>query len=164
MTPRFFHDKPMALLFGTDIAAESLNDDCLGRCLDKISDYGVTRWYSELAFNIVKSAGMLSSTAHLDSSTLSLYGLYDAYKEDEGLQPCHGYSKDSRPDLKQVTLQCVGMGKQSLPIWMESLNGNSSDRKSFPETIKRVDAFYKALASAPNLRFVADSADRKSVV
>lgn len=158
MTPRFFHDKPMELLFGTDIAAESLNDDCLGRCLDKISDYGVTQWYSELAFHAVKSAGMLSGTTHLDSSTLSLYGSYDAYKDDDGLQPCHGYSKDSRPDLKQVTLQCVGMGKQSLPIWMESLNGNSSDKKSFPRTIKRVDAFYKALESAPDLRFIADSA------
>lgn len=158
MTPRFFHDKPMDLLFGKEIAAESFNDDCLGRCLDKISAYGVTKWYSELAFDAVKSAGMLSSTTHLDSSTLSLYGSYDGYENTNGLRPCHGYSKDSRPDLKQVTLQCVGMGKQALPIWMESLDGNSSDKKSFPETIARVDAFYKALEESPSLRYIADSA------
>lgn len=158
MSPRFFHDKPMELLFGEAIKPSSLNDDSLGRCLDKISAYGVTRWYSELAFHLVKEADMLSNTVHLDSSTLSLFGSYDAYTENDGLQPCRGYSKDSRPDLKQVTLQCVGMGKQSLPIWMESLNGNSSDKKSFPETVKRVNSFYKALESASDLRFVADSA------
>lgn len=158
MTPRFFHDKPMELLFGEPISAELLNDDALGRCLDKISAYGVTQWYSELAYHAVKEAGLLSNTVHLDSSTLSLYGSYEGYSHIEGLQPCHGYSKDSRPDLKQVTLQCAGMGKQALPIWMEPLNGNSSDKKSFPETVRRVNAFYKALESAPDLRFVADSA------
>jgi len=152
MTPRFFHDKPMDLLFGKEITAESLNDDCLGRCLDKISEYGVTKWYSELAFHAVNLAGMFSTTTHLDSTTLSLYGSYEGCENTDGLHPCHGYSKDSRPDFKQVTLQCVGMGKQALPIWMESLDGNSSDKKSFPETISRVDAFYKALEDSPSLR------------
>jgi hypothetical protein len=28
---------------------------------------------------------------------------------------------------------------------MEGLSSNSSDKKSFPETVKRVDAFYKEI-------------------
>lgn len=158
MTPRFFHDKPLSLLFGQPISAESLNDDCLGRCLDKLASYGVTKWYSELAFKVLNSAGLLTGSAHLDSSTLSLYGSYEAYESNELLRPCHGHSKDHRPDLKQVTLQCVALGKAALPIWMEALDGNSSDKASFPKTVKQLDAFYQALASAPSLRFVADSA------
>ena len=157
LTPHFFHDKPLSLLLGSDICSSDLNDDALGRCLDKISSYGVTKWYSELAFHVLQSADMLSGYAHLDSTTLSLYGSYESYSSQE-LVPCHGYSKDHRPDLKQVTLQCVSMGKSSLPMWMESLDGNSSDKESFPETVKRVDEFYKTLESAPNLRFIADSA------
>ena len=72
--------------------------------------------------------------------------------------PLLGYSKDHRSDLKQVTLQCVSLGKAALPIWMEALNGNSSDKKSFAETTKRVDAFYKKVQDAPHMCFVADSA------
>lgn len=157
MTPRFFHDKPIDLLLDAEVKASDLNDDCLGRCLDEIASYGVTRWYSELAFALVGQAGLLSGGAHLDSTTLSLYGSYDNYS-DQVLIPCHGYSKDARPDLKQVTLQCVGLGRASLPVWMESLNGNSSDKGSFPETVKRIDAFCQALSSAPRFRFIADSA------
>jgi transposase len=41
---------------------------------------------------------------------------------------------------------------------MEALNGNSSDKKSFPQTVKRVDEFYKQIASAPKMCFIGDSA------
>ena len=41
---------------------------------------------------------------------------------------------------------------------MNNLDGNSSDKKTFPETVKRVNAFYKKVESAPEMCFVADSA------
>lgn len=159
MTPRFFHDKPIDLLLGDGLTAAQLNDDSLGRCLDKIAQYGTTKWFSELALEIVSKAGLLSRTVHIDSTTLSLYGTYEGKTNANlGPQPLLGYSKDHRADLKQVTLQCVSMGKESLPIWMEALDGNSSDKKSFPETVRRVAAFYKAVESAPKLCFIGDSA------
>lgn len=95
---------------------------------------------------------------HIDSTTLSLYGTYDGTDDDTSPKPLLGYSKDHRSDLKQVTLQCVSLGKSALPIWMEALDGNSSDKKSFPETMKRVNEFYKQVESAPKMCFVADSA------
>lgn len=158
MTPRFFHDKPLELLLGEGVMTKQLNDDSLGRCLDKIASYGPTKWYSEIALDVVQRAGLLSRMAHLDSTTLSLYGNYFDADENTIPLPAFGYSKDNRPDLKQVTLQCVSLGRSSFPIWMEALNGNSSDKKSFPETIKRVDSFYKAIESAPKMCFVGDSA------
>ena len=42
MTTHFFQDKPVAQLLGAEIGAEHLNDDCLGRGLDKIAAYGTT--------------------------------------------------------------------------------------------------------------------------
>lgn len=158
MTPRFFHDKPISLLLGDGVTAKQLNDDCLGRCLDKIAAYGTTRWYSEIALKIIQNAGLLSRTAHIDSTTLSLYGNYESSNKAISPKPLLGYSKDHRPDLKQVTLQCVSLGKNVLPIWMEALDGNSSDKKSFSETVKRVDEFYKAAQSAPKMCFIGDSA------
>ena len=120
MTPRFFHDKPLDLLLGEGVTAEQLNDDCLGRCLDKIASYGTTKWYSEIALEVVMKTGLLSRMAHLDSTTLSLYGTYDGEHSEAGPKPLQGYSKDHRPDLKQVTLQCVSLGKSALPIWMDA--------------------------------------------
>ena len=158
MTPRFFYDKPVGLLLGEGVTAEQLNDDSLGRCLDKIAAYGTTKWYSELALHVVIKAGLLSRTTHIDSTTLMLYGKYEGVGDQASVKPLLGYSKDHRPDLKQVTLQCVSLGKSALPIWMEALDGNSSDKKSFPETVKRVDAFYKEIACAPKMCFIGDSA------
>jgi len=158
MTPRFFHDKPLSLLLGEGVTAKQLNDDSLGRCLDKIAAYGPTKWYSEIALGVVSKAGLQSRIAHIDSTTLSLYGEYDMADDDVSPKPLLGYSKDHRADLKQVTLQCVSLGKSALPIWMEALDGNSSDKRSFPETVKRVDAFYKQVESAPKMCFIGDSA------
>lgn len=158
MTPRFFHDKPIELLLGENVSAAQLNDDSLGRCLDKIADYGVTKWYSEITLDIIQKAGLLTRTVRMDSTSLSLYGDYTDLNENVSPKPLLGYSKDHRPDLKQVTLQCVSLGKSALPIWMEALDGNSSDKKSFPETVKRVDAFYREVKAAPKLCFIGDSA------
>ena len=63
-------------------------------------------------------------------TVLSLYGSYEQISSDVTPKPLLGYSKDHRADLKQVTLQCVSLGKDALPIWMEALDGNSSDKRS----------------------------------
>lgn len=50
-------------------------------------------------------------------------------------------------------------GKANLPLWMEALDGNSSDKASFHETVKKVQQFTKHLQSAPDgLCFVVDAA------
>ncbi len=77
MTQHFFQDKPVAELLGEDISAEHLNDDCLGRCLDKIADYGVTKLYSEIAFEIATERDIMGGRLHLDSTSFVLHGRYE---------------------------------------------------------------------------------------
>ena len=136
MTPHFFQDKPVAQLLGAELEAEHLNDDSLGRCLDKIAEYGVTKLYSELAFEIVKEKNLLSQRLHLDSTSFVLYGRYDGEESPPGIaNPDYGYSKANRSDLKQVMLSLVQGGAANIPLWMEALDGNSSDKTSFQETV-----------------------------
>lgn len=160
MSQMFFHDKPISAMLGEEVLVEHLNDDCLGRCLDEISEYGTTKLFSEIAFEIAKEQGLLSGSLHLDTTSLTLYGEYEgASEEDTGPMPCLGYSKDNRPDLKQVVLSMVQMGPAHLPVWMEDLSGNSSDKASFHETVRKMNAFYNDIQSAPDgLCFVVDSA------
>lgn len=160
MTPHFFQDKPVAQLLGAELEAEHLNDDSLGRCLDKIAEYGVTKLYSELAFEIVKEKNLLSQRLHLDSTSFVLYGRYDGEEPPPGIaNPHYGYSKANRSDLKQVMLSLVQGGAANIPLWMEALDGNSSDKTSFQETVRRVQAFTQSIHGMPDgLCFVVDAA------
>lgn len=67
----------------------------------------------------------------------------------------HGYSKDHRPDLKQVVVTLVTSQKGRIPLWLEALDGNNSDKHSFKET---VDAYCRHLAEGEEPWFVMDSA------
>ena len=62
----------------------------------------------------------------------------------------HGHSKDKRPDLKQAVLSLGVNGPSQMPIWMDALDGNSSDKKSFHETIRKVRACPKRLRRRRN--------------
>jgi transposase len=160
MTPHYFQDKPVAQLLGAEVEPEHLNDDCLGRCLDKIAEYGVTKLYSELAFEIAKEKNLLSQRMHLDSTSFVLYGRYEGEECSTGIaQPEYGYSKANRPDLKQVMLSLVQGGAANIPLWMEALDGNSSDKASFQETVRKVQAFTQSMQCMPDgLCFVVDAA------
>jgi transposase len=45
-----------------------------------------------------------------------------------------------------------------MPLFMEPLSGNNSDKVSFHETIKKVEAFKKQINLEKNFKWVADSA------
>jgi len=66
-----------------------------------------------------------------------------------------GYSKDHRPDLKQAVVTLITSQASSIPIWLETLDGNSSDRASFPKTVQ---AYCRALGEAEQPYYVMDSA------
>ena len=159
MTSHYFKDKPVAQLLGDEITAEHLNDDCLGRALDKIAEYGVTKLYSEISFEIAKEKNLLSQRMHMDTTSFSLTGRYDVEIEDSSPVPTYGYSKDHRPDLKQVMMSLIQNGEANIPLWMEPLDGNTSDTTSFHKTVHRVKGFIDKLKDAPDgLCFVVDAA------
>lgn len=159
LSPHFFEDKSTSLLLNDGIEPEHLNDDCLGRCLDKIADYGTTKLFSEIMFEVVTEQGLLSKNLRTDTTNFSLYGDYDALTSELYPTPNYGHAKNHRQDLKQVTLSLTQMGEANIPVWMEALNGNSSDKKSFQETVRSIKSFTRALKKAPeNLFFVLDAA------
>jgi transposase len=154
----FFEDKPVAALLGENITSEHLNDDALGRALDSIYDYGTTKLFAELAFEIAAEHQLLGKTAKLDTTTISLYGEYEDCDLEQDINITHGYAKNKRFDLKQVVLSLTNSGQGGHPLWMEPLNGNSSDKENFHNTIDKINAFKQQLTTAPDFIYVADSA------
>jgi len=163
----FLSDKPLDVLIRKGIEAEDFTDDALGRCLDAIHAEGVETMFSSIAYPIALQHGLMGSASHMDTSTLSLHGVYsesqakDAESSFDNLPTPvvnHGHSKAKRPDLKQVVLNMATTGAAGFPIWMEAHSGNASDQVVLHESFQRMDTFVKSMKHASNLLYVADSA------
>ena len=163
LTPKFFADKPIELLIGEGVKPEFLNDDALGRTLDKCYDYSVMQLFAEVANEIYLDVfgQEKKQVIHLDTTSFSLNGEYDIDFNDDETQPAlpmYGYSKDHRPDLKQMMMSLTVSGSAQMPIWFEPLDGNSQDKTNFHNTLACIKAFRNQLTQAPELTVVADSA------
>jgi transposase len=138
LIPHFFQDKPTERLLGAGIGPEHLNDDVTGRALDRLYEQDVTSVYALVSIEAVKRLGLRPRCGHLDSTSFHVDGQYNSEHEPEAgvIHITHGYSRDHRPDLNQVVLQLIADNQAGIPLWMEPLSGNSSDKTSFRATVR----------------------------
>jgi len=156
LMPDYLRNKPVDLLIRSDLVTDDFNDDTLGRSLDDLYACGVTEIFASVASRALTVYGIEHQFVHLDSSSFHLHGQYDVDAPDEEMVSItYGYSRDHRPDLKQVVAQIITSHKSSLPVWLEVLSGNSSDKESFSESVK---AYCEHLAGGEKPYFVMDSA------
>lgn len=156
LTPGYLDNKPVDVLIGEEVCAADFNDDTLARCLDDLYEAGVTEVFYRVAAHALQVYGIKSKYVHLDSSSFHLHGAYDRQEaEREAISITYGYSKDHRPDLKQVVVQLITSHKSALPVWFEALSGNSNDKKTFTESVK---AYCKQLSASERFYLVMDSA------
>lgn len=159
LTPQFFKSKAIENFFDSKIKAEDLDDHALGKALDEVADYGASKMFGEIAFEIATEHNLLGKKAHIDSTSFVLHGQYEgALANENAVEIKHGFSKDHRPDLKQIMLSLVVTGTANTPVWMEPMDGNSSDKKSFHETVQRVQEFQTQLKINHKFIWIADSA------
>jgi len=156
LTHQFFKDKPVDRLLGESLKAEDITDSTLGKALDEIADYGPTQLFGEVAYEIAMEHNLLGTHKRLDTTSIYVHGDYSS-PEPCALEVTYGHSKDHRPDLKQVVLSLVVSGPAAMPLWEESLSGNSNDSKSFHETIAQVRAFEQQIDLTSSGKWIADS-------
>jgi transposase len=156
LTPRFMDHKPVDVLIGEGVRAEDLHDDCLGTALDALFHCGLTELFYEVASGALRRYGIDHRFVHLDTTTFSLHGAYDEEDESaEVVSVTKGYSKDANPQLNQVVVSLMCTYRSSIPVWIETLSGNSSDKVSLRKSIGE----YRSQFQAKRLPyFVADSA------
>ena len=133
----FFLGKATTHLLGEGIEAEHLNDDYLGRLLDKVWDYGPSQLFSLVALDAYRCYGLEVRRYHLDSSSLSVHGAYEETSTEPGcIEITHGYSKDHRPDLKQFVVEMICANDGEVPLGFEVGSGNQSDKAVFAQRFK----------------------------
>jgi len=157
MFPDFMETKPVDRLFETGLAAEDFNDDTLGRALDRLYENNNTKIFMEVSMRTLSNMGVTRNFFHLDTTSIGVHGEYE--HSDEEMVPIEivkGHSKDGTFDLKQYLISLITVSESDLPVWIDSLSGNTSDKTHFREVIQH---YSKALAEGDEVAyFVMDSA------
>jgi transposase len=158
---QFFEGKATEHLLGEGVKPEYLNDDRLGRALDKLYALGVTQVFTTLAMKGAQEFGILIKSIHLDSSSFHVDGEYrcesteDAansdtktssssatHQESEADEPkpitiTHGYSRDHRPDLKQFIVDTICTADGDVPLFLHVADGNKDDKTTFVQLFEK---------------------------
>jgi transposase len=158
---------PPELLGLTKAQLPALNDDRVGRCLDRLFDADIPSLTLAVVAHAVVEFGVDLHELHNDSTTVTFHGDYEAADHERTLRGklrlaiTHGHNKDHRPDLKQLLYILTVSRDGAVPVHFRVENGNATDDRSHIDTWKmlckltgRRDFLYVAdckLATAENM-------------
>jgi transposase len=133
LAERFYEHSALPDLLG--VPAEKVNEDRLYRALDALLPHK-----AELEKHLRQKLGELFS---LDYDLL-LYDVTSTYFEGEAKSnplAQRGYSRDHRPDCKQVNLALV-VSRSGMPIGYELFAGNRHDSTTLEEIIRHIERLH----------------------
>src|SRR3954469_293187 len=148
----------------------SLNDDRVGRCLDRLFDADIPSLTLAAVAHAVGEFGVELDELHNDSTTVTLHGDYESADRERTLRGrprlavTWGHNKDHRPDLKQLLYILTVTRDGAVPVQFRVESGNATDDRSHRGTWEllckltgRRDFLYVAdckLATAENMGHV----------
>ncbi|MFT5684189.1 MAG: transposase [Myxococcota bacterium] len=108
--------------------AHDFNDDRLAAGFDHIFEHGTDLILSRvIQHHLAKTTTEPVFSIHQDTTSISLYGLYDTDIDDLAPHPARGHSKDRRPDLKQLIFGLSLQAKTGIPLDARVMDGNLAD-------------------------------------
>jgi transposase len=118
----------------------SLNDDRVGRCLDRLFDADIPSLTLAVVAHAVREFQVDLDELHNDSTTVTFHGDYEGADRERTLRGrhrlavTHGHNKDHRPDLKQLLYILTVSGDGAVPVQFRVASGNTTDDRSHRET------------------------------
>ncbi len=135
-----------------------LSDDRIGRALDRLFDVDRTALLTEVVVSIARRFGVRFDRLHNDSTSIRFCGQYRAAsgrslrgKVAQALT--FGFSKDHRPDLKQLLFILSIDATDGVPLHFRCASGNLNDSITHIETWTALCA----IAARSDFLYVADS-------
>lgn len=155
---------------------DHLNDDRVGRCLERLFQALDTNLIMDVVAHVVREFDVCLDELHNDSTTVSFFGDYpDANQEQPVLGRTApaitwGHSKDHRPDLKQLLYILTVSEDGGVPVYFQAASGNVVDDQThqatwtlLAELVQRPDFVYVAdckLATTDNMNEIARQGGR----
>ncbi len=157
----FYESSALSDLLG--VAAEKVNEDRLYRALDQLLPH------KEALEKHLKNR--LGELFELDYDLL-LYDVTSTYFEGEAKQiplAQRGYSRDHRPDCKQVNIALV-VSREGIPLGYQLFAGNRNDVTTLEEIVDRIERLYgkanriwvmdRGMISEENVRYLKEAGRR----
>jgi len=137
--------------------AAALNDDRVGRALDRLFDADRAALMTELVLRTLREYAVDTDQLHNDSTTLTLTGDYrgadgTAVRGKPTLEITYGHNKDHRPDLKQLLFILTISADGAVPVHYRAMDGNTADVATHIDTWDTL----RGLAGRPDFLYVAD--------
>jgi len=148
----------------------AMNDDGVGRALDRLFLADVPSLVLAVATHAVKEFDVSLDELHNDSTTVTFCGAYtnataeQRYLGRPTLAITFGHNKDHRPDLKQLLFILTVTADGGVPLHFRAENGNVTDDQTHRDTwdllcqlTGRRDFLYVAdckLATAENMAYI----------
>jgi len=154
----------------TPAQVDLINDDRLGRLLDRLFAVDRRSLMTRLIVHMADEFGIEMAQIHNDSTSITFSGEYlEPSARADGRQPpriTHGHNKDHRPDLKQLVWTLSISADGGVPVHYNVDDGNMSDDLTHRHTwdilrqITRTSRFiYTAdckLCSRANMAYIAE--------
>ena len=135
---------------------ELVNDDRLGRALDRLFAADPRTLTTRVVVRMVKEFGLDVSRCHQDSTSLTFSGVYkEPPPRRDGrrrLRIVHGHNKDHRPDLKQLVWSLTVSADGAVPVHYNVYNGNVTDDQLHVDTWEAL----RRVVGGPDFIYVAD--------
>ena len=150
---------------------EHLNDDRVGRCLERVLMTLTTGLIMDVVTHVVHEFAVGLEELHNDSTTVSFFGDYPHAESEQRFAGqtvpaiTWGHSKDHRPDLKQLLYILTVSDDGGVPVYFQAASGNVVDDQThqttwrvLAELVQRPDFVYVAdckLATTENMKEIA---------
>ncbi len=147
-------------LYGLAAAAEGrVGDDQLGRALDRLFAADRAALLTEVVVAVGQRFGVRFAQLHNDSTTIRFCGQYRPSRAGGRRRGrplpwiTYGYSKDHRPDLKQLLFILTMTADGGVPVQFRCADGNTADAETHRQTWETLCA----VAGRADFLYVADS-------
>lgn len=137
---------------------ECIGDDRIGRALDRLFDADRTSLLTDVVLAVAKRFDVRFDQLHNDSTTIRFCGRYRSARgrRMRGKRApwiTYGFSKDHRPDLKQLLFSLTASADGGIPVQFRCFDGNTNDSQTHIGTWETL----RAVAGRPDFLYVADS-------
>jgi len=138
--------------------APRFSDDALGAALDELFDANHEALITDVVVAMAREFGVRLDELHADTTTVSFTGQYPDQQgvSIRGQRPpfiTRGFSKDHRPDLKQLLLKLTTSSDGDVPVQFRVEDGNASDARTHHSTWETL----RGVTGTANFLYVADS-------
>lgn len=124
------------------LTLEQLNDDRLGRALERLAKHG-DRVEAALTLRAIKLFKVRVDQIHFDATTAELYGAYEKWQDNLPAwvaQPAYGHAKSGRKNIKQIQIGLNVSSDGGIPLQHSVLSGNVAEQTTHLANLRALSA------------------------